>query len=386
MNAFKAQTNLPMLSRAWFKWALILTFWTTIGLSFAAQLYISSARLDRPVPWWHAVGNSLFDWYIFAALSIPVVWLSRRFPVDRASWPVNIPLHLTASAAFSLLFVTVRASVWVAGWFSQHPLSFVEAFEELLVKSFHYNLLVYWVILTVAHAFNYYQAAQERELRASELERHLAQARLQALQMQLNPHFLFNTLHAISALMHTDVEAADSMIARLSDLLRYALESTDAQEVPLEQELAFLERYLEIEQTRFGNRLFVHKEIDPQALEARVPNLILQPLVENAIRHGIEPHARRGEITLSARRESGRLHLEVRDNGGGLITKNGELEEGIGLSNTRARLEELYGDQYRFEFQNAKEGGLVVHLAIPCRPETPAATPSSALAEPELQL
>jgi two-component system, LytTR family, sensor kinase len=204
--------------------------------------------------------------------------------------------------------------------------------------------------------------------------------------MQLNPHFLFNTLHAISALMHKDVEAADCMIARLSDLLRYALESTDAQEVPLKQELAFLERYLEIEQTRFGDRLVVRKQIDPLALEALVPTLILQPLVENAIRHGIEPHARRGEIRLSARRDAGMLHLEVRDNGGGLITANGSPEEGVGLSNTRARLAELYGDRHRFEFRNADQGGLIVHLVIPCRLESTPEFKIEGSNQPELQV
>jgi two-component system, LytTR family, sensor kinase len=361
-------TSHPVIRRSWVRWLLLAAFWTAIGLSFAAQFYISSSRLGRHLSWWYAINYSLFDWYVFAVLSTPVIWLSRRFPIDRARWKFNVALHLGASALFSFVFVALRA--WVAqvqGWVSGQPAQFAEMFQWLILKSFHFNLLIYWVVLTVGHAINYYREAQERELRTSELERHLAQARLQALQMQLNPHFLFNTLHAISALMHKDVEAADSMIARLSDLLRYALESTDAQEVPLRQELAFLDRYLEIEQTRFGERLLVRKQIDPGALEYSVPNLILQPLMENAIRHGIEPHARRGEILLSARSENGLLHLEVRDNGEGLASENGSPDEGVGLSNTRARLAELYGEEYRFEFTNAAEGGLIVHLAIPCR-------------------
>jgi two-component system, LytTR family, sensor kinase len=358
-----------LIRRSWIRWLLLVAFWTAIGLSFAAQFYISSSRLGRPVSWWFAVSYALFDWYVFALLSIPVVWLSRRFPVHGANWEVNVPLHLVASGAFAFLFVVLRA--WVAlvqGWLGQQPTTFAQAFQVLPIKFFP-NLLIYWVILTVSHAFNYYREAQDRALRASELERHLAQARLQSLQMQLNPHFLFNTLHAISALMHKDVEAADCMITRLSDLLRYALDSTDSQEVPLKQELAFLERYLEIEQTRFGDRLLVRKQIDPAALDAQVPNLILQPLVENAIRHGIEPHARRGEIWLSARHHEGMLHLEVRDNGEGLVQTDGLLEEGVGLSNTRARLAALYGEDYRFELQNAEDGGLIVHLTIPCRIE-----------------
>jgi two-component sensor histidine kinase len=363
-------TPSPIPGPRWSRWLILVAFWTALGFSFAAQLYISTSRLGHPVSWGYALYHSLCDWYVFAILSIPVVWLSRRYPVDRTNWKWNVPLHLVASGAFAFLFIVLRA--WVAqvqGWFTGQPTSFAQAFQVLLLKSFQLSLLIYWVIVTVGHTLNYYSKAQEREMRTLELERHLAQARLQALQMQLNPHFLFNTLHAISALMHKDVEAADCMIARLSDLLRYALESTDAQEVPLRQELAFLERYLEIEQTRFGERLVIEKQIDPTALDARVPNLILQPLVENAIRHGIEPHARRGEITLWAQRRNGMLDLEVRDNGSGLSSANASPDEGVGLSNTRARLAELYGDSYRFEFRNREEGGLIVHVSIPCRME-----------------
>ena len=197
------------------------------------------------------------------------------------------------------------------------------------------------------------------------LEKSLAQAKLQALQMQLNPHFLFNSLHSISSLMHKDVEAADRMIARLSDLLRAALDNTGHQEVTLRQELEFLERYLEIEQTRFGERLNVKWDIAPDTLEARVPNLVLQPLVvENAIRHGIEPHARRGLIELRAQRMDGTLTLEVSDNGAGLRDHE-PAEEGVGLSNTRARLRELYGQEHRFELRGGREGGLLARLTIP---------------------
>jgi LytS/YehU family sensor histidine kinase len=182
--------------------------------------------------------------------------------------------------------------------------------------------------------------------------------------MQLNPHFLFNTLHAISALMHQDVEAADRMIARLSDLLRYALESTEEQEVTLEQEFQFLDRYLEIEQTRFRERLQVIKKVSPETLQARLPNLILQPLIENAIQHGIEPHARQGVIEISTRREEAQLVVQVRDNGDGLPPGR-TFKEGVGLSNSRARLQQLYPEAHRFEFSN--DGGLVVTLAMPWR-------------------
>jgi LytS/YehU family sensor histidine kinase len=183
--------------------------------------------------------------------------------------------------------------------------------------------------------------------------------------MQLNPHFLFNTLHAISALMHKDVEAADRMLTRLSDLLRLALDSSDTQEVPLRDELAFLERYLEIEQTRFGERLKVKMDIGPETGAALVPSLILQPLVENAIRHGIEPQALAGVVRLSACCEGDRLRLRVSDNGVGL--RGQPVTEGVGLSNTRARLQQLYGTAHQFELSNGSDGGLAVDIVMPLR-------------------
>src|SRR5690242_9119565 len=282
-----------------FRWTLVFLFWTLIGLSFASQLYLSSYNAGRAISWSRAVSWSLGDWYVWAVVSLPIVQLARRFRFDDTNWGRNVAVHLTASAFFSLVYTLLRAGVGqLQSQLAGQPVSFAETFNPLLVKTFHLNLLIYWVIVSVNHAFGYYRQVQDRELRAAELEKRLAQAKLQALQMQLNPHFLFNTLHAISSLMHKDVEIADRMITRLSDLLRYALESTDAQEVPLRQELDFLRRYLEIEQTRFGDRLQVRMDIAPDTLEARVPNLVLQPLVENAIRHGIEPRARPGLIEL----------------------------------------------------------------------------------------
>ena len=251
-------------------------------------------------------------------------------------------------------------------WRWQSEASFTEAFQKLLVKTWHFNLLIYWVMVAVSFAFDYYRKYRDHELRAVELEGRLAEAKLQALQMQLNPHFLFNTLHSISSLMHQDVEAADRMIMRLSDLLRAALESSDTQEVTLREEFAMLQRYLEIEQIRFGARLTVEMHIPPGTLDARLPNLILQPLVENAICHGIEPHAKPGRIAVRAQRADAMLSLEVSDNGTGL-PKDEPAQEGVGLSNTRARLRSLYGQAHGFELRDAPGGGLLVRLLIPFR-------------------
>jgi two-component system LytT family sensor kinase len=356
--------------RRWVKFSLFFAFWTLIGLSFASQFYLSSSLFGRGVTWRQAITYSLGDWYVWAVLSLPIVWFARRFHLERHNWHRRLGVHLLAGIVASVTYAALRSLVgqWQLS-VSGDPLLFSAAFKPLLVKMWHFNLLIYGVIVSIVHAFDYYQKFRERELRSLELEKHLAEAKLEALQMQLNPHFLFNTLHGISALMHQDVEAADRILSRLSDLLRRTLENTGTQEVPLRQELDFLGRYLEIEQTRFGDRLTVRMDIEPDALEAQVPNLVLQPLVENAIRHGIEPHSRRGLIELRAWRAKGMLQLEVQDNGSGL--PEGEaLEEGIGLSNTRARLRQLYGNAHDFQFSNAAGGGLVVSVTIPCRVES----------------
>jgi two-component system LytT family sensor kinase len=328
--------------RRWLKGLLFVVFWTAIGLSFAFQFYISSAKAGLAVTGKQAVGYALGDWYAFALLSIPVIWLAGRFSFESGTRALSWMVHLPASVAFSGAYMVVRA--WIGTW--QSDASFGQAFQPLLVKTWHFNLLIYWVIVAVSFAFSYYRKFRERELRTAELEKSLAQARLKALQMQLNPHFLFNSLHSISALMHQDTEAAERMIARLSDLLRAALQGSDAQEVSLRNELEFLQLYIEIEKIRFGSRLNVKLDVASDTLEARVPNLILQPLLENAIRHGIEPHAKPGLIELAARRADGVLTLEVSDNGEG-VGPPASIQDGVGLSNTRARLRTLYGEAHR---------------------------------------
>jgi signal transduction histidine kinase len=356
--------------QAWSRWLLVFGLWTIIGLSFAIQSYLTRSEIGNPVTWRFALGRNLVDWYLFALLSVPSLGLARRIPIEQADWRRRAVIHLAASAVFSLAWMVLRAGVVHLLQLTESgaPIGFTEAFTHALVATFFFNVLIYWVIISFSHAIDYYGRYQEREVRAAELEKRLAEAKLQALQMQLNPHFLFNTLHAISALMHDNVDLADRMISRLSDLLRTTLASTDRQEVPLRQEVAFLKKYLEIEQTRFGERLQVKMSIEPDTWDALVPNLILQPLVENAIRHGIEPQAKPGVVELSARGDNGCLHLEVRDNGVGLRAAR-PIREGVGLSNTRARLQELYGAEHQFEIADAAAGGLVVRMVIPMRKE-----------------
>lgn len=346
--------------RWWHPFAFV-GFWTLVGLAFAGQLYLTQTKLGTPVTWGFAVTRSLADWYVFALLSLPALRLARRFPLGDAQTRWLLALHLVASFVFSLVWMLVRAGVAV--WLEQRP--FAETLRYALVATLVFNLLVYWVIIVVAHAFGFYERMRERERRGLELEKRLAESRLQALQMQLNPHFLFNALHGVSALMYSDVDAADRMLVRLSELLRHALDRSDAQRVPLRDELAFLDRYLELEQIRFAGRLSVVREFDDATSDAMVPNLILQPLVENAIKHGLASMIQPGTITLRAKLlPQSRLRLEVEDNGVGLgHGKTGGT--GIGLANCRARLRQLYGDRAGLELGPGNGRGVRVTVELP---------------------
>jgi len=238
--------------------------------------------------------------------------------------------------------------------------------RQMFFLNFDWEMMTYWAIVGLSHALSYHQEAQSRALGASQLETRLVEAQLQSLQRQLQPHFLFNTLNAIAALMHRDVDAADAMIARLGDLLRMSLQMAGVQEIPLKEELDFLSKYLEIEQTRFRDRLRVVFDVQPDTFDVLVPNLVLQPLVENAIKHGIGPRPTPGTITIRSRRVGRTMELVVQDNGVGLsAARLSDFNRGIGLSNTRSRLEHLYGPQHRFEFHRPVDGGLLVLIAVP---------------------
>jgi LytS/YehU family sensor histidine kinase len=249
------------------------------------------------------------------------------------------------------------------------PFSWWLEFKRSALQNFDWEMMTYWAIAGLSHAVLYYRESRDRELRTSQLETKLIEAQMTALQRQLQPHFLFNTLHAISALMHRDVEAADRTLMRLSDLLRMTLDTVGHQQIALKAELDFLAKYLEIEQTRFADRLAVRFLIEPETLDTRVPTFLLQPLVENAIKHGISRKAGPGQVVISARRDHDKLRLEVRDDGVGLSeTALTALQKGIGVSTTRARLQHQFGADFRFEFHRLEQG-LAVVVAVPWRTE-----------------
>jgi two-component system, LytTR family, sensor kinase len=341
--------------------ALVWGVWTLVGLFFASQVYVYFARTERAVGLLRSVVWQLLAAYVFAVSTPLVLWLARRFPIGRSNWRRTLGLHLLAGTAFAVVWAVCH--ITIDSLFSGEsrlisPSNLARNVFFMLDK----ELLVYWIVVLTSHASVYYQRYREGELRAS-------QAQLQALKMQLHPHFIFNALHAISALVHTNPDAADKMIARLGDFLRLTLDSSSAQEVPLRRELEFLNCYLEIERVRFNDRLTTSVEVDPRVLDCRVPNLILQPLVENAIRHGVSQRTAPGHVRVRAERSGDALRLEVSDNGAGLSQPSAPAPRatkgGVGLSNTRARLQQLYGSDYRFELTADPRGGAVATLEIP---------------------
>ncbi len=353
--------------RLWLETAIIFAAWTVFGLLLANQSYLQSGLLGRQMPWGLVLRRGLLEASLWPFITLVIFWLARRFPVERGRVLPGIAVHLVGAVVLSL--ARTGALILVGSyipWAVVRPFSFWPQFWGTSSQ----NLLIYALLVGVAHLVLYYRRYREREQAADQLARGLTEARLQALKMQLQPHFLFNTLNAISALIPAEAKPAKRMLARLGDLLRITLEHEETQEVTLREELAFLEPYLEIEQARLEDRLTVVMKIAPETLDARVPHLILQPLVENAVRHGIAARIEQGRVEISATRGTGDrfLHLEVRDDGRGVDRDNQvRTRRGVGLTNIRSRLEQLYDGEHRFELENHAEGGVLVRITLPFR-------------------
>lgn len=374
IRAARNSTDGPIIQKRWLRWAAILGFYLLIALYFCLQNVIRPLVRGREVEWDLAVGSELAYWLIWALWTPFILWCARRFRIEKEKWIQTLPMHV----GLALLIAPLQEGLWrlvlylaiLGRSVSEMSTAWPQWRGNWLVGSLT-SFYKYWLVIGIYYSFDYYgkyrrreQEAIDLQLRAAKLETQLTNARLDALRMQLHPHFLFNTLNAISVLINSgEVERANEMLLHLGDLLRVALENEGAREVSLKQELDFLRRYLEIERIRFEDRLTVRMEIDPKTLDAQVPNLILQPLVENAVRHGVAARLMPGQISVTSRRRDSRLVLEVWDDGPGL--KDGPVEEGVGLANTRARLNQHYGDDHRFELGSAREGGLHIALTIP---------------------
>jgi len=352
--------------------ALYLGLWTFLAFLTGSQQFLAQSAAGSPVRWSSQILYTLTAWHTWGVLTIFILGLGRRFPIARELWRRNLLVHVPACAGVSLLDMAVCYPVGRAVGIVHSA-----SLPQYMLAAAGFDILLYAGTVGVGHAIDNARKYRDRELRALRLEAQLSQTQLQILRMQIHPHFLFNTLHAISALMHKDVAAAEKMLVGLSDLLRMTIQTNGAQETSLRREMEFLSRYVEIMKTRLGERLDVRVEIEPAALDADVPAMLLQPLVENAIQHGIGTRPQGGRVELSARVEGETLAIDVRDDGPGLREPlDTAMRSGLGLANTRDRLAQLYGAAHRFEAwsgNGAAAGargagaGFAVRIVLPLR-------------------
>ena len=357
-----------ILSKRWVRYGLIWGAWTIVTLFFTSQVYVMSSASNQPRR--YGYGRELLGQasacYLWALATPLVLWLARRYCIQRQNWLRRVAFHFFFSLILSSVLLALHHLALMVIFERTEFISFFLTFRFVYINLEKW-LLVYWTILLMSHAFSYYNSYRKGELKASELRTQLVQSQLEALKMQVHPHFLFNTLHSISALLSKDTEAARKMITRLGDFLRLTLENSGSMEVTLQQEIEFLNGYLEIERIRFQDRLTTDIRVDPEVLDVRVPNLILQPIVENAMRHAIG-NSTSGRVEVTAAPRNGVVRIEIKDNGPGIDAERlleSRRGKGVGLANTQARLAGLYGAAARFEMLNNPTGGLVVALEIP---------------------
>jgi len=334
-------------------WLAVWGGWTALGLFLAVSTSLTYRSTGRPANWYLTISRSLSEWWLWGLLTPVVVLLAARYPLDGSRRLRHGAIHLLAGLSLAVLKTLADRAIftWISGF---RP--------YLLLTTVALQLVIYICIVIAAHGLRYYHRSREREL----LEQRLSETRLQLLSMQLQPHFLFNTLNTIERLVHHEPDTADSMIVGLSDLLRMTLDVENRQQITLDEELRLLGKYLEIQNARFGERLRVQVKVDDDVRSAWVPALLLQPIVENSIRHGLASRASAGRIRIDARRQKDRLRIEVEDDGQVRPLETPETRKGVGLSNTRARIEALHGSDARLNLTASVDGTVVV-IDLPLR-------------------
>ena len=358
------------LKTNWRRPALLFVTWTLIGLVFAAVSYgVALSQNDKRFGIAASLKLNLVLFYLWGVFSPLILRFCRRFRVEFRRLSIrNLMVHVPAIVLFSAVHETLLLAIlWSITPSTRGELTTItDYYARHFGYGFYIDLIIASLIVIGAHALLYYNDFRASELQQSSLKTQLAQAQLRALKMQIHPHYLFNTLHSISSLVLEDPTKANSMIAQLGDFLRLTIENSEQQLVTLKEETEFLRCYLDIEQVRFGDRLTVVFDLEPQTLSAQVPHLILQPVVENAIQHAIAPRAARGYINIEAKRLDSFLRVAISDNGPG-ISSNGFLpsKKCVGLANVRTRLAQVYGPDFRFELTNNGNGGLTVTMEIP---------------------
>ena len=345
-------------------WLIIAAVWTALGLLSASQHLAFRAYSGIPVNYAAVIGRTMLDWYTCAIFTPAIFTVAQRFRLDSRAWPKALPIHILACLSFIILKLALFIPL-------AHALGWADGELDLLQWIYADGfalLIVYATVAGARYALDYYENYRERLLKTAELEARLSRVQLDAVRARLHPHFLFNSLNALSTLIHKDAQAADRMVLELGELLRRAISDGAPMEVPLHEEIGFVERYLNVMQIRFGDRLRVTIDVAADVRDAYVPNLLLQPLVENAIVHGVGQSATAGEIIVRARRERETLELSVLDDGPGLPADSSK--DGIGLRNTRHLLQQLYGNAQSLELSARAGGGVGARVLLPFH-ETP---------------
>ncbi len=355
------------------KWAAIIAVWAMLGVIYAGPIYFEVRSEGMGHAAWRVFSWGILMWLAWAPLTPAMVWFARRYSLVGEAWKKNLLIHLPVFLLVSIIHSAAATAITLTvkpfDNMGSSPTAFWPRFLSRMQGSFGSDLLVYGAVIGICYALDYYRKYRERELWATRLETQLAQAQLDSLRMQLHPHFLFNTLNGIVGLVRDNKnQAAVNMLVGLSDLLRHTLDHSARQEVELREELNFIKLYLTIQEMRFSDRLQVELDIHPATAKAMVPNLILQPLTENALRHGISSRADSGLIGIRSAAENGNLRLTVYDNGAGLPDDwQMKGSTGIGLANTAARLQQLYSDNHQFDIRNRDGGGVEVVILMPLR-------------------
>ena len=347
-------------------WICFLIF-TLVGVIFSAQFYVYLHAFGQQITWPHALKWMLGSWYIWGLICPGIFWASRRFGFSRDRWRRALAAHFSFGVLAALIHILAYGTwTWLVAPMKIGSPGWSGAIRYQLTSGFSWDVFCYASIVTVFYAIDNARRYRESLVRTSRLEAQLAQAQLEALRMQLHPHFLFNTLNAITALIRDDPRGAEEMVTRLSDLLRLALDKSSVPLIPLREELEFVEKYLEIQRVRFGDRLDVRLTASSESCDIFVPTFILQPVIENAVRHGLNSQQATCHVQVDTKIEDGLLVIRVSDTGPGLArAKEGQQPEGIGISNTKARLHQVYGNRAHFYLNNAQHHGCIASLHIP---------------------
>ncbi|MBV9341437.1 MAG: histidine kinase [Acidobacteria bacterium] len=358
------------------RWLLLAPCWALVVVVFASQWFFYDSAHGLSDRFLFYLGWSFYLWGVLTPLAL---WLGRRYPIEAGTWALRLPLHIAFSMFLTIAQLSLEASLsWLragADW------SLSATLGHYLRQHTQIGFLIYWLLVGAAQFYRMYDQSRQRQVHAAQLEARLAEAMINNLRTQLHPHFLFNTLQAVATLIPEDPEAAEDVVQQLSQLLRVSLDQMHADEISLSRELEFLQHYMAIQQRRFGDRLCFEVQISSALLDCAVPTLVLQPLVENAIRYGISKHKEHDVVTIRAFERHDRICLEV-------INLSSQLEEkperllsrGVGLSNTRLRLEQLYGIEQSLSLFQLEPKGVCVRLSIPIRRFHPEENTASAMA------